>query len=172
MCMILYKPIDDVTLTHNIFAEAKRKDWAQVIEDNYGKSDDTWSDKKDHHKINITGLDLASRKHGRERSNAHGKKSRSWARYHKRLVNNFKFQTLYDYAGNVYDRYLPVEIIAEYDGWFLKKAFYKREYSEVFLTSEKQIRDFLKRYGKTSEYKTYQNILNQFKDGMILEVSW
>lgn len=121
-----------------------------------------WSDGLDHQYINLT----------MEKSKL--KRERGGMRMFKRL-NRFPTKVLHNKL--CYVRYLAVDEIEYFQGWFLKNKFHEKRFWTVYATTREEMNRFFTRYinmnDKLRRGKDLIQIFNRsWKDGMLFACYW
>lgn len=119
-----------------------------------------WSDKKEHYFFDFTYY------------NSFWRNSRGWKYLYKRL-NCFDFKIFNN--GHKICKYLTLDRVLYYQGWFLKKRFFKKEVTFVYCVTKKQMVDFFNRYIDFTEENgrmCVKEFLDAWEDGMLFECSW
>lgn len=100
-----------------------------------------------------------------------GKKScRSWKRLAKKFKNlNFKY--FQRKCGETY-KYIPVTEVLYYQGWFLRKKFFKKECTCYITKNKYEMLTFLRKYLDFKDnyaVKVYNSFEEYWEDGLIFE---
>lgn len=119
-----------------------------------------WSDKKEHDYINLTA---------RKRLLKHYRGGlKSLSRLDKFTPKIFQSKVYFC-------KYIPVDTVVYWSGWFLKKKFFKKKYWTIYCTTRQEMTRFFNQYldwRSVNGRACFQAMQDSWQDGMILEISW